>query len=131
MTSKKKREKIEKIKEAKAPTVRATAKYVRISPRKLRLVTDAVRGKDIAAARATLAFTNKGGARVVDKVISSAVANAENNHDLSSDDLYISRIYVNEGPTMKRFRPRAMGRAYRIRKRTSHVTVELAPKEEG
>lgn len=111
--------------------VRATARYIRISARKMRLVADTVRGKDIAAARTTLAFSTRAAAKVVDKVIASAAANAENNHDLSVDDLFVSRIYVNEGPTLKRFRPRAMGRASRIRKRTSHVTVELAPRKEG
>lgn len=118
---------------AEAPTksVSATAKYVRISPRKLRLVADMVRGKSIPEAKAVLSFTPKGGAEVVGKVISSAVANAENNLDLSSDDLYIGQIYVNEGPTLKRFRPRAMGRAARIRKRTSHITVRLATRREA
>lgn len=110
--------------------VKATARYVRISPRKLRLVADLVRGRDIATARTTLSFTPKNGARVIDKLIASAVANAENNHDMTADDLYIRSIYVNEGPTMKRYRPRALGRAYRIRKRSSHVTVELASREE-
>ena len=125
-----KKEKKEEVQEEVRP-VRATAKYVRISPRKLRLVADTVRGKEIADARATLAFITKGGSKVVEKLISSAVANAENNRDLSEDELYISSIFVNEGPTMKRYRPRAMGRAGRIRKRTSHVTVELAPRKEG
>ncbi|MHB1412499.1 MAG: 50S ribosomal protein L22 [Thermoleophilia bacterium] len=111
--------------------VRATAKHVRVSARKMRLVADTVRGKDLAAARTTLAFSTRAAAKVVDKVIASAAANAENNHDLSVDDLFVSSIFVNEGPTLKRFRPRAMGRASRIRKRTSHVTVELAPRKEG
>jgi large subunit ribosomal protein L22 len=117
--------------EETAQSVKATARYVRISARKLRLVADLVRGKDIAEARTILNFTQKGGAQVIDKLIASAVANAENNHDMSADDLYIKSIYVNEGPTIKRFRARALGRAYRIRKRTSHVTVELASREEG
>ncbi|RJQ44649.1 MAG: 50S ribosomal protein L22 [Gaiellales bacterium] len=112
-------------------SVSATAKHVRISARKLRLVADLVRGQDIARARTTLSFTPKGGAAVIDKLIASATANAENNHDMSADELFIKSIYVNEGPTMKRYRPRALGRAYRIRKRSSHVTVELASREEG
>ena len=114
-----------------AKPVRATARYVRVSARKMRLVADTVRGKDIAAARTTLAFSTRAAAKVVDKVIASAAANAENNHDMSVDELFVSSIYVNEGPTLKRFRPRAMGRANKIRKRTSHVTVELAPRKEG
>jgi len=109
----------------------ATARFVRISPRKLRLVTDMVRGKSVADARSVLAFTPRGGSVVVEKVISSAVANAENNFDMSGDDLYVSSIYVNEGPTLKRFRPRAMGRAARIRKRTSHITVVVTQRKEG
>lgn len=108
----------------------ATAKYVRISPRKVRLVADMVRGKSISEAKAVLSFTPKGGAEAVGKVISSAVANAENNFDLSGDELFIGQIYVNEGPTLKRFRPRAMGRAARIRKRTSHITVKVATRKE-
>ncbi len=117
--------------EARPEIVSASARYVRISPRKLRLVADLVRGKKADEARTVLAFTPRSGARIVDKVIASAVANAENNNDLSGDELYISSIYVNEGPTLKRWRPRAMGRASRINKRTSHITVELTPVEEG
>ena len=112
-------------------TVSATARYVAISARKLRLVADLVRGQDIDQARTTLNFTPKNGAKVIDKLIASATANAENNHDMSADELFIKRIYVNEGPTMKRYRPRALGRAYRIRKRSSHITIELASREEG
>lgn len=129
-TAEKKKDRQEEIPEEGA-AVSATARYVRISPRKLRLVADLVRGKAIADARTVLSFTPRGAAGVVDKLVSSAVANAENNHDLSGDDLFIRSIYVNEGPTLKRFRPRALGRASRIRKRTSHVTVELAIRKEG
>ncbi len=129
---KKKKEKTEAEEtETAARSVTATARYVRISPQKMRLVADTVRGKKIAEARAALTFSTRGAAGVIGKVISSAAANAENNNDLSSEDLYISRIVVNEGPTLKRFRPRAMGRAGRIRKRSSHVTVELTSREEG
>ena len=109
----------------------ATAKYVRISARKMRLVADLVRGKRLAEARSILAFSPRAAAKVVDKTIASAAANAENNHDLSSDELFVRSIFVNEGPTFKRFKPRAMGRANRIRKRTSHLTVELAERKEG
>jgi large subunit ribosomal protein L22 len=117
-------------KEETGQVVKASARFVRISARKLRLVADLVRGQDIAKARTTLSFTPKKGAEIIDKLIASAVANAENNHEMTSDELYIKSIYVNEGPTMKRYRPRALGRAYRIRKRSSHVTVELASREE-
>lgn len=112
-------------------TVSATARYVRISARKLRLVADLVRGKRVEEARTVLTFTPKSGAKIVDKLIGSAVANAKNNNDMSADELYISSIYVNEGPTLKRWKARAMGRASRINKRTSHITVELTPGEEG
>lgn len=111
--------------EPQAESVSATARYVRISPRKLRLVADLVRGKPVDEARTVLAFTPKDAARVVDKLIASAVANAENNYDMNADDLLVSSIFVNEGPTMKRWRARAMGRASRIKKRTSHLSVEL------
>ncbi|MBE0428945.1 MAG: 50S ribosomal protein L22 [Thermoleophilia bacterium] len=119
----------ETVEEAGSAT--AIARYVRVSPRKMRLVADQVRGKNLADARSILAFSPKAAAKIVDKAIASAAANAENNHDLSSDELYIRNILVNEGPTLKRFRPRAMGRATRIRKRTSHLTVELAERKEG
>jgi len=117
--------------EEPAMTAVATAKYVRISPRKMRLVADQVRGKDIAAARTLLNFSTRNAAGVINKVIGSAAANAENNHDMSADDLYVSSILVNEGPTLKRIRPRAMGRAFRVRKRSCHVTVELSARKEG
>ncbi len=112
-------------------SARATARYVRMSARKLRLVADLVRGRGVSEARTLLAFTPKRGSKVIDKLIASAVANAENNYELSGDELYIKRIYVNEGPTLKRWRARALGRAGRINKRTCHVTVELAQVEEG
>ncbi len=130
MADKKKKEK-EPEKEESVEAVTATARYVRISARKMRLVADIVRGKQIADAQAALTFSTRAAARVISKVVASAVANAENNHDLSGDDLFISSIYVNEGPTLKRYRPRAMGRAGQIRKRSSHVTVTLAPRKEG
>jgi ribosomal protein L22 len=111
------------------PVVRASAKYVRCSARKARLVIDHIRGKSVADARATLRHTQRGVARDVEKLLASAVANAENNHDLMGDDLFVKEAYADEGPTLKRFRPRAQGRATRIRKRTSHLTVTLTPKE--
>jgi len=112
------------------PVVRARAKYVRSSARKARLVMDHVRGKSVSDARALLRHSPRGIARDLDRLIASAVANAENNHDLVGDDLYVKEIYADEGPTLRRFRPRALGRATRIRKRTSHLTVALSTKEQ-
>ncbi|MEK7817111.1 MAG: 50S ribosomal protein L22 [Actinomycetota bacterium] len=126
----KKKEKEEEVFVEETGVVSATARYVRMSPRKLRLVADMVRGDSIADARVTLSFSPRAAAKVIDKLISSAVANAENNHDLNGDDLFVSRVLVNGGPVMKRIRARAMGRAARIRKRTSHVTVELSQRSE-
>src|SRR4051794_12071373 len=111
-----------------ATTVRARAKYVRCAPRKARLVIDHIRGKDVDQARAILMHTPRAASRDVLKLLDSAIANAENNHDLVADDLRIGRAYVDEGPTLKRYRPRALGRATRIRKRTSHMTIELVSK---
>jgi ribosomal protein L22 len=111
------------------PVVRAQAKYVRTSARKARLVCTHIRGKSVDEARAILAFTPRAAARDWSKLLESAVANAENNHELVGDDLKVLAAYADEGPTLKRFRPRAMGRATRIRKRTSHLTITLTPKE--
>ncbi len=111
------------------PTVRAHAKYVRSSARKARLVCDHIRGKTVEEARAILAHTPRAIARDWSKLLESAVANAEHNHELVGEDLVIKAVHADEGPTIKRFRPRAMGRATRIRKRTSHLTILLTPKE--
>ena len=111
------------------PLVRASAKYVRVSPRKARLVADQVRGLDIEKARALLQFSPRGAARDIQKLIESAAANAENNHDLVADELRVYEIRVDEGPTLKRFRPRALGRATPIHKRTCHISVALQPTE--
>ncbi|MBC7293736.1 MAG: 50S ribosomal protein L22 [Thermoleophilia bacterium] len=111
--------------------VNATAKYVRISPRKAGDMARLIRGKSVAEAKAILALSPRAAARVVGKVLASAVANAENNHNMDADDLYVVQAYVNGGPTIKRFRPRAMGRATRIRKRTSHITVCVDEKKES
>jgi ribosomal protein L22 len=108
--------------------VRAQAKYVRSSARKARLVCDHIRGKSVEEARAILAFTPRAVARDWSKVLESAVANAEHNHELDGEDLLIKAVHADEGPTLKRFRPRAMGRATPIRKRTSHLTILLTPK---
>jgi ribosomal protein L22 len=112
-----------------APVVRAQAKYVRSSARKARLVCDHIRGKSVDEARAILAVTPRAIARDWSKLLESAIANAEHNHELVGEDLYVKAVHADEGPTIKRFRPRAMGRATRIRKRTSHLTILLTPKD--
>ena len=111
------------------PIVRAQAKYVRSSARKARLVCDNIRGKSVDEARAILALTPRAIARDWSKLLESAIANAEHNHELVGEDLYVKAVQADEGPTIKRFRPRAMGRATRIRKRTSHLTILLTPKD--
>ena len=107
--------------------VRAAAKWVRITPRKARLVVEHIRGRTVPEARTMLAFTERAAAREIDKLLRSAVANAEANHDLIGDDLVVKTVYVDEGPTMKRWRARARGRAVRVRKRTCHITLTLGP----
>ena len=107
--------------------VRAEAKWVRSSPRKARLVVEHIRGRTVPEARTVLAFSERAVAREVEKVLRSAVANAEANHGLVGDDLVVSAAYVDEGPTIKRWRARARGRVARIRKRTCHITVKLQP----
>jgi ribosomal protein L22 len=111
-----------------AVTVRAQAKYVRSSARKARLVSEHLPGKTVADARTVLALSPRSVAQDWSKVLESAIANAENNHELVGDELTVWRAYADEGPTLKRFQPRAMGRASRIRKRTSHLTILLAPR---
>lgn len=106
--------------------VQAKLRYARISAQKGRLVADMVRGKDVAAALTILQFTPKKGADIIKKVLESAIANAEHNHGADIDSLKIHRIFVDEAPTFKRWRPRAKGRANRILKRNSHITVEVA-----
>ena len=110
-----------------APVVRASARYVRVAPRKARLVADQLRGLTVPEARTLLDFSIRGAARNLGKLIASAAANAENNHELVADDLEIAEIQIDEGPTLKRWRARARGRATRIEKRTSHVSVALTP----
>jgi large subunit ribosomal protein L22 len=102
---------------------KAVAKYVRIAPRKVRVVMDLIRGKNVADAFAILKFTPKAGADVVEKVLRSAVANAENNFDMDVDKLYVKTAFVDQGPTLKRIHPRSRGQAFKILKRTSHVTI--------
>jgi ribosomal protein L22 len=113
-----------------APVVRASARYVRIAPRKARFIADQVRGLHIEKARALLQFSPRGAAQDIQKLIDSAAANAENNHDLIGDEMKVSSITVDEGPTLKRYRPRAQGRATPINKRTSHIAVALTPVED-
>jgi ribosomal protein L22 len=108
-----------------AVTVRAKARYVRCAPRKARLVVDHIRGKSVEEARAILTHTPRAASRDVLKLLDSAIANAESNHELGADELRIAKVFVDEGPTLKRYRPRALGRATRIRKRTSHMTIHL------
>ena len=108
---------------------RAQARYVRVTPMKARRVVDLIRGLPVREAQAILRFAPQAASEPVGKVLNSAVANATNNHQLNPDTLVVSQAYVDEGPTMKRFRPRAQGRAYRIRKRTSHITVVVEPHE--
>jgi large subunit ribosomal protein L22 len=111
------------------PVVNASARFVRVAPRKARLVADQVRGLPIDDARALLRFNSRGAARDIIKLIDSAAANAEANHELVADDLLIKDIHVDEGPTLRRYRPRALGRATRINKRTSHIAVALTPED--
>ena len=109
--------------------VSATAKYVRMAPRKTRMVIDMIRNLPVAKALEVLQFSTRAAAEPVSKVLRSAIANAVNNNGLRADDLYVKLAYVDEGPTLKRIMPRAQGRAYRILKRTSHMTVVLKEKE--
>ncbi|BDH63657.1 50S ribosomal protein L22 [Ureibacillus massiliensis 4400831 = CIP 108448 = CCUG 49529] len=110
---------------------KAIARTVRIAPRKVRLVVDLIRGKQVGEAVAILRHTPKAASPVVEKVLKSAVANAEHNYELDVNNLVVSEIFVDEGPTLKRFRPRAQGRASAINKRTSHITIVVSEKKEG
>ena len=111
-----------------AQEVKATAKYIRIAPRKVRIVMNLVRGKSVADALAILKFTPKVGADAVEKVLRSAVANAENNFDMDVDRVFISSAFVDQGPTLKRIHPRSRGQAFKILKHTSHITVAVNEK---
>ena len=108
--------------------IRAVARFVRISPQKIRLIMSQVRGEKVEDALGLLTFAPQKGAKIVKKLVDSAVANAQENSDMDVDNLYISKIYADEGPTHKRWRPRALGRATKILKRTSHLTVVLDEK---
>jgi len=111
-----------------ATQTRARVKYIRIAPRKVRLVVDLIRGKRVGEALAILKFTPRGASPVVEKVLRSAMANAENNHNMDVERLVVKEIFVDPGPTLKRFHPRAQGRAFSIMKRTSHITVVVSEK---
>lgn len=108
---------------------KAIAKYIRVSPFKARQVVDLVRGKDIKEARAILRYANKKAGPLVAKVLNSAIANAEHNYDMDSDALYVAEIFVDEGPSLKRLKPRAHGRADLMQHRTSHITVVVKERE--
>jgi large subunit ribosomal protein L22 len=107
-------------------TVQAVAKFVHVSPRKARLVADNIRGLSVPEARTVLAFTTRAAAVDVEKVLRSAVANAEANHGMTGDELVVAEVFVDEGPTIKRFQPRARGRVGAIKKRTCHITIKVA-----
>ncbi len=119
------REKTAKRRENADKRPRAIARYIRISSRKVKIVIDLIRGKSVREAEAILRYTPKAATEPVLKLLNSAVANAENNLELNRDDLYVAEVYANQGPTLMRYRPRAHGRASRIRKRTSHITIVL------
>ena len=108
---------------------RATLRYIRISARKVKIVADLIRGKNVDEALAIVKFTPKASSEVIEKLLKSAIANAENNHDMKHENLYVAEIYANQGPTLKRIRPAAKGSAVRIRKRTSHITIVLKERE--
>ena len=113
-----------------AKEAKAVAKFVRIAPRKVRIVMDLIRGKDVADAFAILKFTPKRGSKFIEKVLKSAVANAENNHEMNTEKLYVSTCFVDQGPTLKRIHPRSRGQAFSILKHTSHITVMVAEQQE-
>ncbi|ARD48147.1 50S ribosomal protein L22 [Sporosarcina sp. P37] len=110
---------------------KASVRTVRIASRKVRLVVDLIRGKNIGEAMAILRLTPKAASPVVEKLLKSAIANAEHNYEMNTENLIVSEVFVDEGPTMKRFRPRAQGRASAINKRTSHITLVVSEKKEG
>ena len=119
---------MEEMQEMVTPKAEATLRYARISSRKVKIVADLIKGKDINEALAILKYTPKASSEIIEKLLKSAIANAENNNGLKMEDLYIAECYVNKGPTMKRIQPRAQGRAYRIEKRMSHITIVLDEK---
>ena len=127
LTYKKKEEgrKVQEQEKVLEKQAKATLRYSRISARKVKIVADLIRGKDVDEALAIVKFTPKASSEIIEKLLKSAIANAENNHDMKHENLYVAEIYANQGPTLKRIRPAAKGSAVRIRKRTSHVTIVL------
>ena len=111
------------------PSASATLKYARISSRKVKIVADLIRGKNVDEALAIVKFTPKAASEIVEKLLKAAIANAENNHGMKSNNLYVAEIYANQGPTLRRIRPAAKGSAVRIRKRTSHITIVLKERD--
>ena len=111
------------------PQAHATLKYARISSRKVKIVADLIKGKDIDEAMVILKYTPKASSEILEKLLKSAIANAENNHHMAHEKLYVADIFANQGPTLKRIRPAAKGSAVRIRKRTSHVTIKLRERD--
>ena len=111
------------------PQAEATLKYARISSRKVKIVADLIRGKNVEEALAIVKFTPKASSVIIEKLLKSAIANAENNHNMAHEKLYVADIYANQGPTLKRIRPAAKGSAVRIRKRTSHITIVLKERD--
>ena len=111
------------------PQAVATLKYARISSRKVKIVADLIKGKDINEALAILKYTPKASSEIIEKLLKSAIANAENNHHMAHEKLYVADIFANQGPTLKRIRPAAKGSAVRIRKRTSHITIVLKERD--
>ena len=111
------------------PSASATLKYARISSRKVKIVADLIRGKNAEDALAIVKFTPKASSEIIEKLLKSAIANAENNHGMKSNNLYVAEIYANQGPTLRRIRPAAKGSAVRIRKRTSHITIVLKERD--
>ena len=116
-------------KQAQVVEARATLSYARISARKVKIVADLIRGKNVDEALAIVKFTPKASSEIIEKLLKSAIANAENNHNMNHNKLYVAEIFANQGPTLKRIRPAAKGSAVRIRKRTSHITIVVREAE--
>ena len=116
---------MEENQEETVPEAKATLRFARISSRKVKIVADLIRGKNVDEALAIVKFTPKASSEIIEKLLKSAIANAENNHNMKQNNLYVAEIYANQGPTLKRIRPAAKGSAVRIRKRTSHITIVL------
>ena len=119
----------QEVREEVIPKAEATLKYARISSRKVKIVADLIRGKNVDEALAIVKFTPKASSEIIEKLLKSAIANAENNHGMSHEKLYVAEIFANQGPTLKRIRPAAKGSAVRIRKRTSHITIVVREAE--